>query len=195
MPPVTRAALRSNTSVLDNNNDTPTTDAAPVISEATDTRPVLGEVAGNSEFSAASNDLTAFEGPAKKATTKGTGSKKGKGNSAIRKGSTKSQTTKVTEDTGVVLLEEESERLPEEVIENSEAIDEPPEVFLGEGHQKGAVSMHDVYCLSGLNAIPTNAVSTKRIHARSRRISEYPISTRTVNRRSIESVPFQDAKI
>lgn len=149
MPPVTRRALRSNTSLVDN-NDTPTTKAESLISETAtnnNARPVLGEVAGNnSEATTAANGLTAEERPTKKLTAKRNGAKKGKGNSATRKDNSKLETTQQgTGNTAIMLPEEENQPLPEgKVIGDSEAGAGSPEPMFGEEHQKGAVSMRGV---------------------------------------------------
>lgn len=137
MPPVTRAALRSNTSKLDDcNNNNPTANAASVISETSTARPVLGEVAGNSEPSTAANDVTAREVSTKKSTAKGSATKKGKGN----KQATQKERPigEIENNAAAVPEEEENEPQPEEQVDGF------PEAVLSEGRQKGAVSIGDI---------------------------------------------------
>lgn len=175
MPVVTRYALRSKTSSAGNNSN-PTTNAAPVISETTtNARPVLGEVAGNSEASTAPDDQTTQEEPAKKSTAKG--------NSAAINANSKIETTQQgIGNTSVVLPEEENDGpLPvEEAVGDSEAVDGIPEAMLGEGHQKGAVSLDDVCLAPKLRVLKTNGASTKVQECRPNQKTEEPS---TSNRR------------
>ena len=151
MAPITRRALRSNTSLADANN-APTTNGAPLISEiSTNARPVLGEVAGNSEASTAADGLTAQaqQEPGKISTTKGTGARKGK-RKATGKASSKVETAQEkTGSTEAVLPEEEDEpRQEERIMGDSEAADKVPEAVPDEERQKGAVSMRDITVLT-----------------------------------------------
>ncbi|KAK2753942.1 hypothetical protein FQN54_007301 [Arachnomyces sp. PD_36] len=160
MPPVTRAALRSNSSV-DNNNNHPTTNAAAVISETASKRPVLGELAGNSEIAIASNDLPIQVSP-KKTTAQRDGAKKGKGNTAPGKGNSKTETAIAGNTVAVLRQEENNPMLEKEVIGNSEAIDEIPEALLGEGHQKGLLPMSEQPQLANVHS-PAGQVTESRL--------------------------------
>ena len=152
--PVTRAALRSNTSTLDIDGDTTTAKPATAISGTnTNTRPVLGEVTGNSEppsTISSSNALTAAREP----ISKGPEPKKGKADILAKKISGKSRTAKVAGDTAIELPEKENQSL------NKKAVDEIPEALLSEGRQKGAVCMHDIASFTSSTMHLTNAAST-----------------------------------